>query len=322
MPCERVALAVSTKSALIGKFNALPGQARAAFWAVMTAAGFAGVVGMVRYLSADYHPLEIVFFRNLFGLLAMAPWVLRAGPRGLSTSRPGTFLLRAFLSLIAMSTWFMAVSLVPMSQAVTLSFTAPLFATIGAVLILGEKVWFRRWIAVIVGFLGVIIIMRPDTADIPIEAGFALASAAAIAAATLVVKSLSRTESPEAIVVQLGLYVTPMALIPALFVWKTPDLTGLLWLAVTGVIGTFAQICLSRALAAADASAVAPYDYVRLPMVALIGYLFFGEVTDLTTWIGAAVIVGASAYVTRREHVLSRARQRDSEGPRFGAGPM
>lgn len=273
---------------------------------VLTALGFAAVVGQVRYLSASYHPLEIVFFRNFFGLLAMAPWLVRVGWVGLRPRRPALFLWRALLSYTAMGTWFMAVSLIPLAQAVTLNFTAPFFSTILAVLLLGETVRIRRWAAIVIGFGGVLLIVRPEPATFTPHMLWPLVSAAAIAGATIAIKTLSKTESPEAIVVQLGVFTSPIALVPALFVWTTPDLEGWLWLFATGATGTLAQICLNRALAAADASAVAPFDYVRLPLVALIGYVFFGEAIDPMTWIGALAIVGSSAYVTHREQLAQR----------------
>ena len=290
----------------VRRFSAWPGIARAAVWMVLTAVGFVAIVGMIRAMSATYHPLEIVFFRNLFGLMAMAPWLWRVGLTGLKPGRPKLFMLRAALSYTAMATWFMAVSIVPMAEAVTLSFTAPLFATILAALVLGEVVRARRWMAVAVGFVGVIVILRPDLAAFDPTFAWPLASALAIASAQIAIKSLSRTESPEAIVVQLGLWVTPFAFVPMLFVWHTPTLIDMVWFAVMGAIGTFAQICLNRALASADASAVVPFDYIRLPMVAAMGYTIFGESVDTMTWGGAAVIILSSIYVTHREQRAAR----------------
>lgn len=290
------------------RFAALPGTLRGAAWMCLAAIGLAGIIGMVRYLSARLHPIEIVFFRNLFGFAAMVPWMVKMGAAAYRTKGKKMHLLRAALSWVGMTSWFLAISLIPLAEAVALSFTAPLWATIGAALILKEEVRTRRWIAVTIGFIGVLIILRPGADTLSPAAGIALLSAAAVAASTLVIKQLSRRDSPETIVVHLGIFLTPMSLVPALFVWTTPTDPGTwAWLLLMGVVGSLSHIALGRSLAAAEASAVVPYDFLRLPVVSLIGYVAFGETTDAMTWVGAAIILGSSAYIAHRESRLGRA---------------
>ena len=167
----------------------------------------------------------------------MLPWILNAGWRRLRTRRPAMHLLRAVCGLVAMLLLFTALSLMPLAEVTALSFTAPLFATVGAALILGERVRLRRWAATGVGFLGALIIIRPGVDTFTGASLIALGSAAGIAAAQLSVKSLSRTEHPNAIVLIMGLLMTPMSLLPAAFVWTWPSAGALALDAADGAGG-------------------------------------------------------------------------------------
>ncbi len=275
---------------------------------LLAAALFACMIGAIRALSATLHPFEIAFFRNVFGLLFMVPWLVRAGRAGLRTRRLRLHVLRATLGLAAMLSWFSAITLMPLSEAVALNFTLPLFATVGAAVILGEKVRLRRWTATAVGFLGVLIILRPGVEALSPVAFLPLVAAAFMAASTLCIKALSGTEPADAIVFYMVLIMTPLSAVPAWAVWRTPTPVELAWLAGIGLFATFAHMALTRSFAAADASAVLPLDYARLVFVAIIAYVAFGEVPDLWTWIGAGVIAGAAIYIAEREARIGRAR--------------
>lgn len=282
---------------------------RGAVLMVGACAGFASMMAIVRLVSAEVHPFEAAFFRNLFGLLFMLPWLLHAGPRRLRTGRPSMHLARAVLGLIAMLLLFTAVALLPLAEVTALSFTAPLFGTLGAALLLRERVGRRRWLATLAGFAGALLVIRPGLGAFSGAALVALASAAAIAAAQLTVKSLSRTEHPNAIVLIMGLLMTPLSLVPALFVWTWPDPATLLWLLLMGLVATIGQVLLVRAMAMADASAVMPFDFSRLIFASVLGYLLFGEAPDAWTWAGGAIVVAATVYIARREAVLARRRR-------------
>jgi drug/metabolite transporter (DMT)-like permease len=209
-----------------------------------------------------------------------------------------------------MATWFYGITVVPLATATAVNFTAPLFATMAAVLILHEDVRLRRWSAVVLGFVGVLVIMRPGGERLDANLLILLLSAATAAMNNITVKFLARSESPSRIVAFFMIYLTPLSLIPALFVWRWPDPSTLGALVGLGCLGTVAHIAVARALAAADASACAPFEFARLPFAALIGFLWFGEVTDLWTWIGAAIIAGSSVYVAHREARLARLGRR------------
>ncbi len=276
----------------------------------MTAAAFCfSIMNIaIRIVSDELDPLEIAFFRNLFALVFMLPWLARAGLAGLATRRPGTHLWRAALAMLAMVCWFYSIALLPLAEAVALNFTVPLFATAGAALFLGEIVRARRWSATLIGFLGIIVILRPGFSQLSPAMALPVLAAVFMAMATLVVKSLSRTDSPAAIVFTMNLILTPLSLVPALFVWRWPSWSTLALLALIGLLAALSHVALTRAYTKADASAVMPFDYARLPFVAGLAFLVFGQVPDLWTWGGAAIIAGSAIYIARREAVVARLR--------------
>ena len=214
-----------------------------------------------------------------------------------------------------MLTWFSALATLPLAEAVSLSFTAPLFATVGAALFLHEIVRRRRWSATIIGFVGVLIILRPGLANVPPEAVLVLISALFGAISALIIKVLSRTQSPGEIVAFLAIFLTPLSLAAALPFWTWPSLNVLLIMIAAAGCGTIGHLAFARAMRAADASAVIPYDYLRLPLVAIVGYLFFGEAMDAISWLGAAIIVGSSIYIAHREAVTARQRRPEDPAP-------
>ncbi|MGH6662291.1 MAG: DMT family transporter [Rhodospirillales bacterium] len=289
-----------------------------ALWMVFAAAAFAGMAGVVRHVSGDLHPFEIVFFRNLFGLVFMLPWLAKSGLGVLKTRRLGLYTVRAVLNVIAMLAAFSALAMMPIADAMALSFTAPLFGTVLAALVLAEGVRLRRWAATGIGFLGAMLILRPGFGEMNPAALLALVGAAAVAATGTVIKMLSGTEPVNAIVAYMVIFLTPMSLVPALYVWTAPDLESLLWLAILGGLGTLAHIGVTRAFKAADASLVLPFDFVRLPFAALIGYAAFDERPDAWTWTAAAVIAGATLYVAGSEAMAAAAASSDRPQSRKG----
>lgn len=301
------------------ELRALPAPLRAALLMVAAALFFSGMSAVIRHLAQALHPFEVAFFRNLFGLLFMLPWLARSGLGGLRTGRLALYGWRSLAGLAAMLCWFSALALLPFAQAVALSFTAPLFATAGAALVLGERVRARRWTATLIGFGGVLAILRPGIDGVSLGAGLAILSAAIGSATTLIVKQLSRTEPANAVVTYMVLLMTPISLLPALLVWRWPEGTTWLWFLALGGLGTAGHLCFTRSLALADASAVMPYDYTRLLFAAAIGWLAFAEIPDLWTWIGAAIIAGAALYIARREALLNQSAATQAAAAAGGA---
>ncbi|WP_035693545.1 DMT family transporter [Azospirillum halopraeferens] len=284
----------------------LSAPVEAALWMILASLIFAAGNALVRHTTASLHPFEVAFFRNLFSLLVMLPWVVTRGVRVMRTDRLGLYVTRAATGLMAMLCWFWGLSVMPLGDATALSFTTPLFATVGAALFLGEVVRARRWIAVAVGFAGVLVIVRPGPGSLSVAALVVLASCLFAAVSALQVRSLARSETSAAMVTYMVLFLTPMSLVPALFVWQWPDWPTLGWLALLGTILTFGHLAMTRAFALAEASALMPYDYVKLPLSALIAYLAFGEVMDASAWAGAGVIVASTLYIAHREAVVAR----------------
>jgi drug/metabolite transporter (DMT)-like permease len=289
---------------------AAPGNAALAaiLWMIGAAFFFSILSATIRHLTGELHPLQIAFFRNLFGLAFMLPWLARAGLGSLRTGRFGLYLWRTIIGLMSMFTWFWALALLPFAEAVALSFTTPLFATMGAALVLKERVRLRRWSATLLGFFGVLVIMRPGPAEaLNIGAILVIVSCALSGATTLMVKDLLRTESSNAVVTYMVLLMTPISLAPALFVWSWPEPWTWAILIGMGLVATIGHICITHSYKLAEASAVLPYDYTRMIFAAAIGYLWFAEIPDLWTWVGAGIIAASAIYIAHREALYGQA---------------
>lgn len=278
-----------------------PSFVRGALLVTAAACVFAVMSALIRLGSEELHPFQLAFFRNLFGLLIILPWLQKSGIASLRTERRGLYFLRAVIGTCTMLGFFWTLSVLPLASAVALSFTAPLFVTIGAALFLKEAVGSRRWTATLVGFLGTLIILRPGSDTISAPALVALAAAGAMACSVLIIKVLSRTEPSNAIVAYMVLMMTPLSLLPAVLVWEWPSPQTWLIAVAIGLFGTGAHMLFTRGIQLADASLVMPFDFVRLPLVALIGWLLFGQTVDALTWVGAIVIFGAGVYIAHRE---------------------
>ena len=269
---------------------------------------FTGMSVCIRLASAELHAFQTVFFRNLLAFAFMVPFVGRLELS--AVVRRGfpwlLYLVRAVTGVFAMICGFWAVAILPFADVTALSFTMPLFATAGAALLLGETVRARRWSAILVGFVGALLVLRPDFSGLGFGAGLALSNAVALAASTLAVKRLTDSESPERIVFVVAGLITPLSLVPALFVWRWPGAE--MWIVLTALagIGTLGHLAFARAMALADLAAVMPWEFTRLPMMAVVALLLFGEVPSGWALAGGAVIFASTFYVARREAQLAR----------------
>jgi S-adenosylmethionine uptake transporter len=263
---------------------------------------------MIRVVSADIHTFEIVFFRNLFGLAAMLPLLGGVGLDMFRARSPGRLMLMSTWHLLGMVCYFLAIVYLPLAEVTALAFSKPLFATVGAALILHEIVRARRWTAVALGFVGVMIVLRPGTQAISLYAALVLLGALLGAATSLMIKRLTATEGVSTIVWYQALFATALAMPLCLLHWRTPDPSGWLLLISIGALGTLSWLSMTRAFFLVDASAVVPFEFLRLPFAALVAYVWFAEVPSAWTWLGGAVIFGATVYITEREARLARAR--------------
>lgn len=262
---------------------------------------FSVMHALVRHVSSELPPFQIAFFRNLFGLAFLAPLLIQSKFVMFKSSRIGLHALRGVINIAAMLMFFTALSTTQLAKVTALSFTAPIFMAALSVLVLGERFRLYRWLAILVGFMGMLIILRPGIANIETGALLVTGSAALWAVAMILIKVLSRTDSSVTIVAWMGVFLCVFSLGPALLVWKPLTYEDLFWLVFIGLSGSIAQISLSQSLKETDPTAVMPFDFLKLIWTALIGAWFFSEIPDIYTWIGAAVIFSAGLFIAYRE---------------------
>ncbi|MDR2870936.1 MAG: DMT family transporter [Xanthomonadaceae bacterium] len=260
----------------------------------------------IRLASESLHPFEIAFFRNLFGSMAALPLLLRHSRGFMRTQQLPRYLFRCVIGVCSMLAGFWAISNLPLAQAISLSYSTPLFATIAAAIWLGETVRIRRWTAVIVGFIGVLLIVRPGAQDFSTGSLIALLGAVLSSIVTIQIKQLSTTEPPDRIVIYTTLLWIPMSLLPALGVWRWPEGIAWLWIITAGMMGTAGHMLWTRALHLGEVSALTPIGFLQLPLLVLVGWLLFDEA--LTYWIlaGGLIIIAANIYIARREMILAK----------------
>ena len=281
-------------------------QLRAAGLMLGSTLFFALMVVAIRLASATLHTFEIAFFRNFFGLVAALPLLLRHGPGLLHTARLPRYVFRCVVGVVSMVCGFWAIGHLPLAQAVSLSYSTPIFVTIAAVLLLHEQVRARRWAAVALGFVGVLVIVRPFSGGFSAGTLVAIAAAVLSAIVSIQIKQLSATEPADRIVVMTTLLWVPMSLLPALWVWEWPRGIAWLWVVAAGFLGTGGHMLWTRALKLGDVSALTPISFMQLPVVAVAGYLLFDEALDRWTVLGAGIIFAANAYIAHREARLAR----------------
>jgi len=286
--------------------NIIPAPLRGIFFMLVSTILFTGMQVTVRHVSEELHPFEIAFFRNFFGLLVVSPLLFRFGFGALQTPKLKLHALRGALQTAGMMLFFTALTLAPLAQTVSLSFTAPLFTTILAIVILRERAGWRRWAALIAGFVGAWIVIRPGLAVVNTGALLVILSSCVWAGSMIIIKILSRTESSLTITLYMGLFMAPLSLIPALFVWQWPGGQALMFLMLVGAFGGVGHLALAQAFKESDATAVLPYDFTRLIWASALGFLVFAEVPDLWTWIGGSVIFSSTVYIAFRETRLKK----------------
>ncbi len=293
----------------IARFKSLAPNMQGAIWLLMSAVLFTAMQALAKYLGQRLDPFQVALARSFFGLLVIVPFLVRAGigAGGIRTKVLPLQLLRGVVGTLAMFCGFYAVTHLPLADAQSLNFARGLFLVPLAILFLREAVGGRRIIAMAVGFTGVLIMLRP-TGDIDPAALIALAGAALVALATVLVKIVSRYDSPVTLMFYTGVVGTLVAAVPAALNWVAPTPMEYLLLAVMGATGATAHNCFIRGYAIGETTAVAPFEYSTLIFAAIAGVIFFADVPDIFTVIGAAIIVGASLYIVRREARVARAK--------------
>jgi len=244
---------------------------------------------------------QAALFRQVFGLVLFLPMIVRGGLAPLKTEVPVKHLYRATVGFAGMCTGYYSLALINVAESVALQFTLPFFTMFAAALILREKIYAHRLAATVVGFAGVLIIVRPGFAEINAGILFALAAAAFHAVGDTCARYLARYDRVQTIMVLNFACTIPLAAIPAAIYWV--PVPGGIWPQLAGfcVTGIAAQFCLTRSLSLAQASLVSPILFLRLPVVAVIAYYAFSQQTEIWTWTGAGVIILATIWMARVE---------------------
>ncbi len=290
---------------MIERSMRLPALARATLWMVGTLTSFAAMAIAVREISPALGVFEILFFRSLVGLTVVLILVRRSGWAAVATKRPGLQVVRNIVHFGGQFGWVYGVMLIPLAQAFAIEFTTPIWTAMMAAVFLGERFSGARAFSVVVGFFGVLVILRPDTGAVDVAALAVLGGAFCYAASNTITKRLTRDDAPLAIIFYMSVVQLPLALVPALGEWVTPSLVDVPWFIILGIAGLSAHFCMSRAFLLADATVVVPIDFLRLPLIAWVGYAFYGEGLETATLIGAAIIL-SGIYVNIRIEARGR----------------
>ena len=291
---------------------------RGAFWKVSSFLCFSAINGIVRFLSQTAEsigqtplpPYEVAFFQNLFGLVFLVPWILQNGPSSLKTHHPALQACRIGLSAIGVVLWYASLTYMPLAQAVALMFLGPLITAIGARFFLKESIGKERGFAIIIGFVGGGVISHATcmTGTLSLVALLPVLAATCFSGATLMIRRLTKDDSPHLIVIYLLLFMVPVLFIPTLIYGVLPETWQWPWLLSMGGLAASAHLCLSKAYASAEVTYLIPYGFTKWFASALIGLAAFGEIPSFWTCFGAFVLMGAIvslSYGETRRRVFS-----------------
>ena len=261
----------------------------------------------VKYLSKEVHIFEIAFFRCALVVFVLAPIIFQQGKSIFITKQPKIQFLRISTNSVAMLCFFYGITSTPLAQLTTLGFTVPIFATILAVIFMGEKIRIRRTSALIIGFIGTIIVMRPDI-SIELGAMLIIFSSFLWSVCLIFIKKLTQTDNAITISLYFGIGMIPATFTMAFPVLEMIDIRQFLILVFIAITGTLAQTIMNSALKKGELALLLPFDFLRLIWSVLIGYALFAEEPHITLWIGGALIVGSTSYIAWRESSLKKSK--------------
>ena len=293
-----------TVTFLTDRWLSLTPNLRGILWVAISGVLFA-LLNVFTLIPAQHlNPYVMAFLRYTAGTLLLLPLIVAMGPRNaFRTNRRGLHIGRGLIHTGGMFLWFVGLPLVSLAEMTALGFTGPIFVTIGAAMFLGEDVRLRRWAAVLVGFGGAMIIIRPGFAEVGIGALCILASTPLFSASNLISKALARTDSANTIVIWQHCVIMLCAAPVALWFWQTPSWIDLLWFLAAGICGTLGHICQQRGYQIADITLLQPIGFLSLVWNTLLGFFLFAQSPDVWTFVGAAIIFGSATYISHREAV-------------------
>lgn len=280
--------------------EALPPNVQGMLLMIAAVSGFAGMTAALKYVAEGLPFLVVIMIRMAFGLLPIVPWIVRNGIGTLHTQRLPLHFARALNGYLALGCFVYALTRLTLADVTAIGFAKPLWVIVVAALVFGERVGWRRGTATVVGFVGVLVILRPAGNFDPAMLVALLGSFGACMTLILV-KMLSTTEPPGRIVFYHQGLSFLFGLVPAVLFWETPTPEQLFWIAISAFCGTAGHLCFARACKLAEATVVAPMEYTRLVAATAIGFAVFGELPSIWVVPGTALIAGASLYIARRE---------------------
>ena len=295
--------------AAVAQFRRLPPNVQGALWLVSGGFIFTCNGVMIRLLSDQIESVQTAFFRAVFSVLMLLPLMMTGRVRPWASERKTGHFWRTLMGTLSMVLGFYAVSMLPLADATALGFSQPLFSVCVAALVLRERVRWRRWSATIVGFIGVLVMVQPGEGSLQAGALVALANALTVSLSILLVRRLSASETPLMILTQFAIWSTLLLALPAIWVWRWPDAWG--WTLAFGVSAsaTVGQYFWVQAFKAGEMSAVAPFEYLRLPFAVFMGWLIWGQMPEIWTYVGAAIVIASALYIAQREAQLARERR-------------
>ena len=293
----------------VAAFRRLPPNVQGALWLVSGGFIFTINGAMIRLLSAEIEGVQTAFFRGFFSVLLLLPMILSGRVQPWRSARIHGHFWRTFMGTCSMVLGFYAISMLSLADATALAFSQPLFSVVLAAVVLREKVRWRRWSATVVGFAGVLVMAQPGSGSLQPGAIVALLNALSVAISVLLVRRLSSSEAPLMILTQFAIFSTLLLTLPAIWFWRWPSPLG--WTLAVGVAitATLGQYFWVQAFASGEMSAVAPFDYLRLPFAVFVGWLIWGDMPALWTYLGASIVIASALYIAYRETQLVRERR-------------
>ena len=285
----------------------------ATLWMLGTVLSLSSIAISARELGAYMNPFEMVFFRSLFGLMVLTPVVLYQNRRIPTTTQFRNHVIRNVAHYFGQYAWFYGITFISLAKVFAIEFTTPMWTLILAALLLGEKITRWRIATLLLGLVGVMIVLRPGFVSIHFASLAVLGGAFCFALSHIYTRKLAQLESPTNILFYMSAIQVPVALLPALNSWVTPVGIAWLWIIIIGITSITAHYCLSRALSIADASVIIPIDFLRLPLIVLIGYLFYNEALDWFVLLGASIIFTGNILNVRQEYRAHNAAMSGSE---------
>ncbi len=279
----------------------IPPNITGIFFMLVSSVCAAGMHVAVKFVALDIHPFELFFLRQSIALVLLAPIFINIGFAALKTERLGAHFMRGVFMTAGGMAWFWAISLVPLAKVTALNLSAVLFTVLGAIIFLKEASEWKRWAALIFGFAGVVVIVRPGYEVISFGVILVIVTRLFPMGARLLSKILSRTERTPTIVVYGALAMSVLSAIPAAIVWITPNLEQFGLIVLISIGGTLSQLAMVTAYKVGDIGAVEPFHFVRLIWAALFGFVIFGEIPEIWVWVGASMIILAVSYLAQGE---------------------